>query len=193
MTITYPHQPKVKRQRPALPPIAPTPVLRADAALADAHRFLGVGMAQALMAATFALLLSNTIQHNLSVAWLAGVGILLFALMAGLIWATVQGQPYGSAPYSSGLGHKASGSARYVMFAALIVLVIGILVPVAMFIAWERHIPFPSATALMQLALLLSQLLLSVSMSLRAIHALKYARAQLSNSTGGAGLDGGVN
>jgi hypothetical protein len=159
--------------------------------MADAHRFLGVGMGQALMAATFAVLLSNTIQKDLNVIWLVGVSVLLFALMAGFMWAALQGQRFGTPPYSSGLSHKASGVAKYVMFASLGFLALGLMVPVAMFLAWERNIPFPLGTGLMQLAVLLGQLLLSVYMSLRAIAAIKYARDQLSFSAGSAGPNGG--
>jgi hypothetical protein len=189
MVITYPKPSKTKRNRPVLPPPAPTPALRAAAALGDAHRFLGVGMGQALMATTFAVQLSNTIQEDLSAAWLAGVCVVLFAIMAGFAWATGQGQRYGSVPYSSGLSHKASGPAKYVMLVAFIAMGLGFMVPVAMFLAWERHIEFRAATGLMQLAVLLCTILLSVSMSLRAVEAIKYARAQLCDSVGSAQID----
>jgi hypothetical protein len=191
MTITYPAPQKANRRAHQLPPVAPTPALRADVALADAHRFLGVGMGQALMATTFAVLLSNMIQEDLSVAWLVGVSLLLGALMAGFMWAVFQGQRFGTAPYSSGLSHNARGAAKYVMYTSFGVIALGLLVPIAMFLTWERNIPFPTATGLMQLALLLGQLLLSVSMSLRAIEAIKYARAQLSDNAGNAGPNGG--
>lgn len=191
MTITYPQPTKAKSNRPRLPPVAPTPVLRAEAAMADAHRHLGASMGQALIAATFAVLLSNAIQKDFSVVWLVGVCVLLCALMAGFMWATSQGQRFGTPPYSSGLSYKANGVARYVMFASIGFVALGALVPVAMFLAWERNIASPLSIGLMQLAVLLSQLLLSVSMSLRAIEAIKYARAQLSDSTASAGPNGG--
>lgn len=193
MTVTYPPPTKSKRLRPALPPIAPTPALRVDAALAEAHRFLGGSMAQALIAAMFALLLSNTIQRDFSIAWLGAVCILLFLVISGVIWASMQGHGSQSVSYSSGLSYNARGAAKYVMLGAFAAIACGLLVPVAMFFAWERRMGFPVATELMQLALLLGQLLLSVSLSLRAIDAIKYARAQLLAGTGSAGIDTGAN
>jgi hypothetical protein len=193
MTVTYPPPTKTKRLRPALPPIAPTPALRADAALAEAHRFLGGSMAQALIAATLALLLSNTIQRDFSVVWFGAVCILLFLVIAGVIWASMQGHGSQSVSYSSGLSCKARGAAKYVMLVAFAAIACGLLVPVAMFFVWERRMEFPVATELMQLALLLGQLLLSVSLSLRAIDAIKYARTQLLAGVGTAVVGAGAN
>jgi cytochrome c oxidase subunit IV len=102
-----------------------------------------------------------------------------------------QGERFGTPLYSSGLSYKAIGVSKYVMFASCGVLALGLLVPVAMFLAWERNIPFPLGIGLMQLAVLLCQLLLSVSMSLRAVEAIKYARDQLCDSAGSAGPNGG--
>jgi hypothetical protein len=192
MTITYPQPAKTKRPRAALAPVGPTAALRADAALADAHRFLGAGMAQTLSAAMWALLLSNAIQHPLGVVWFGGVSALLFVFMAGFIWASMQGQGLQNTRYTSGLSHKVTGPAKYVMFGAFIAMGCGLLVPVGMFLAWERNLDFSAASGLMQLALLLGLVLLSVSLSLRAVEAIKYARAQLSEGDSSTELNSGA-
>lgn len=189
MSVTYPPPTKKTRLRPALPPIAPTPTLRADAAIAEAHRFLGGSIAQALIAAMLALLLTNTIQPDLSIVWVGAVCILLFLVIAGVIWASMHGHGSQRVSYSSGLSVKARGGAKYVMIVAFAAIACGLLVPVAMFFAWERRTEFHNATELMQLTLLLGQLLLSVSLSLRAIDAIKYARTQLLAGAESAEID----
>jgi hypothetical protein len=196
MSITYAHQPKVKRQRPSLPQVAPTAALRADAALKDALRFSGSAVAQAFSGAMWAALLANLLTKENQLAlgpWgIIGGGLLIFAMMAAFIWASMQGQAFGSQPYSSGMSSKFEGAAKYTLIAGLVIMALGLLAPVGMFFAWQRNAQLSGLISVMQLCIVVWQLLFSASFSLRAAQAIKYARVQLSGSAISAGLDVGV-
>jgi hypothetical protein len=185
LTISYPQQVKLKRQRAVPPPIAPTAALRADAAMLDALRLSGGAVAQAFQGALWAVLLSNLLskESRLELGQWGTIGVLvcLFTIMAAFIWASMQGQGFGRPRYSSGLSPKFVGAAKYTLIAGFVVLAVGLLTPVGMFLAWERNVQLAGLTSLMQLCIVVWQLLFSAALSLRAVQAIRYARQQLSD------------
>lgn len=181
MTIAYPQSPSTKKSSLELPPVAPTPILRADAALADAHRLFGSGMGQAFTATMWLAIFSLGRLKDSDIFSFATILVLLAAIMVVLVWEGMQGTVFGKPVYSSGLPFKPTGTAKIVMIAGISVLGLTAMMPIGMFLAWENNVDFPQALLIMQGGGVLAALLFSVSMFSRAISALNYARLQLAS------------
>jgi hypothetical protein len=183
MTVTYPPPTKTKRLRPALPPIAPTPALRADAALVEAIAAFKSMARSAGMIGIFLIWMSfYSLLGFEQYFWPLIMPIILSILAASmsLSFAAVDLTPASKrTKYFSGVGEDQRrpglwGWVRWAAFAGSFVLGYGIL-----FNHKALGFEIGQATALSTSILIIGQLISILMDMLQGVKLLRFARAQL--------------
>jgi hypothetical protein len=183
MTVTYPPQTKTKHLRPALPPNAPTPRLRADAAIVEAIAAFRSLARSAGMIGVFLLFMSSKSLSGLEqYFWPLFMPITLGILAASmsLSFAAVDFTPAGKrAKYFSGVGEDQRrpslwGWVRWAAFAGSFVLGLGVL-----FNYKALGFEIDQATALSSSVLIIGQLISMLMDMLQGVKLLRFARGLL--------------
>jgi hypothetical protein len=185
MSVSYPKPSKVKPQRGALLPVAPTPALRAKVALADAQRFAWSAIAQVFFGVMFLTMTLYDVKPSLGYYGIVVGATAQFFCLGAAMWASAQGHSFGRPAYRSGQNTKL-GRAELGLLIAIGAIVAGsFALLVADFLSWQAGASAGGIIGIVpRFVSALIFLVLAVFMVLRAIAALKFASAQVTQSYG---------
>ena len=183
MEILYPKPVRLNRTKPDPPPIAPTYLLRADAAISEAHRYFSVAIAQAFGAILW--LASFTLVDNFKLGALdTFINIAFFvSIAAAFLWASMQGMVFGTPRYSSGEVPKVNGFLKYRLIGIFLTLALSVIATIALYLLWQKQIFKPPTTTVTPLLAMLILMLSAIFSALRGATLLKYAQSELAKNS----------
>jgi hypothetical protein len=185
MTISYPKPIKVKHHRRDPLPVAPTHALRAAFAISDAQRYLGTATGQVFFGIMFSIILLDDVRLGFGFYGIVVSAVAQFGCLAAAIWAMGQGQSFGVRAHSSGQSARLS-RAEICSLVAIGTIVVGFVAFLVFDVqAWQRG--GLNSTAIVPLTRLLCAVMpltLAAFMIFRAISALKFAHAQVTQLDG---------